>query len=99
MINHMTDIGFDKFTLTLILLGLKIEEPNHTSSYTERFIFNSDGLPPYAARCHWGILEAIRMIWMIDHTSCLNQKSSDPSKGVSIMSMTEITTYPIIIRN
>ena len=84
---HMTDVGFDEFTLTLIQSGLMIEELNHTSSCTERFIFSSDGLPPYTARCHWWILEAIRMILMIDHSNCLNQKSSGPSKGVSMMSM------------
>ena len=48
----MTNIGFDEFTLTLILSGLKIEEPNHTGNYTKRFAFNSDELPPYIARCH-----------------------------------------------
>ena len=35
---------------------------------------------------------------MIDHSSCSNQKSSDPSKGVSMMSMIEIMTYPITIQ-
>ena len=84
---HMTDVGFDEFILTLIQSGLMIEELNHTGSYTERFIFISDGLPPYTARCHWWILGAIRMILMIDHSNCLNQKSSGPSKGVSMMSM------------
>ena len=83
----MTDVGFDEFTLTLIQSGLMIEELNHTGSCTERSIFSSDELPPYTARCHWWILEAIRMILMIDHSNCLNQKSSDPSKGVSMMSM------------
>ena len=83
----MTDVGFDEFTLILIQSGLMIEELNHTGSCTERFIFISDGLPPYTARCHWWILGAIRMILMIDHSNCLNQKSSDPSKGVSMMSM------------
>ena len=80
-------LGFDEFTLTLIWSGLKIEELNHTGSCTKRFAFSSDGLPPYTARCHWWILGAIRMILMIDHSNCLNQKSSDPLKGVSMMSM------------
>ena len=83
----MTDVGFDEFTLTLIQLGLMIEELNHTDSYIERFIFSSDGLPSHIARCHWWILEAIRMILMIDHSNCPNQKCSGPSKGVSMMSM------------
>ena len=83
----MTDVGFDEFTLTLIQSGLMIEELNHTGSCIERFVFISDGLPPYIARCHWLILGAIRMILMIDHSNCLNQKSSDLSKGVSMMSM------------
>ena len=48
----MTDVGFDEFTLTLIESGLMIEELNHTGSYTERFIFISDGLPPHTARYH-----------------------------------------------
>jgi len=77
---HMTDVGFDEFTLTLIQSGLMIEELNHTDSCTERFAFSSDGLPPYTARCHWWILGAIRMILMIDHSNCLNQKSSGPSE-------------------
>ena len=84
---HMTDIGFDKFTLTLIQSGLMIEELNHIGSYTERFVFIFDGLSPYTTRCHWWILGAIRMILMIDHSNCLNQKSSNPSKGVSMMLM------------
>ena len=84
---HMTDVGFDEFTLTLIQSGLMIEKLNHTGSYTERFIFSSNGLPPYIARCHWWILRAIRMILMIDHSNYLNQKSSGLSKGVSMMSM------------
>ena len=95
----MTDIGFDEFTLTLILSELKIKEFNHTDSYTERFTFNSDGLSSYTARCHWWILEAIRMILMIDHSNCMNQKSSDPSKGILMMSMMEIATYLIILQN
>ena len=49
---HMTDVGFDEFTLTLIQSGLMIEELNHTDSCTERFIFSLDGLPPHTARCH-----------------------------------------------
>ena len=84
---HMIDVRFDEFTLTLIQSGLMIEELNHTGSCTERFIFISDRLPPYTARCHWWILRAIRMILMIDHFNCLNQKSSGPSKRVSMMSM------------
>ena len=84
---HMTDVGFDEFTLILIQSKLMIEELNYTGSYTKRFIFSSDGLSPHTARCHWWILEAIRMILMIDHSNCLNQKSSSPSKGVSMMSM------------
>ena len=84
---HMTDVGFDEFTLTLIQSGLMIEELNHTGSCTERFVFSSDGLPPSTVRCHWWILRAIRMILMIDHSNCMNQKSSGPSKGVSMMSM------------
>ena len=83
----MTDVGFDEFTLTLIQSGLMIEELNHTGSCIERFVINSDGLPPYTTRCHWWILGAIRMILMIDHSNYLNQKSSSPSKGVSMMSM------------
>ena len=83
----MTDVGFDEFTLTLIQSGLMIEELNHTGSCTKRFIFSSDGLPPHTARCHWWILGAIRMILMIDHSNCLNQKSSGPSKRFSMMSM------------
>ena len=83
----MIDVGFDEFTLTLIQSGLMIEELNHIGSCTKRFIFSSDGLPPYTATCHWWILGAIRMILMIDHSNCLNQKSSGPSKGVSMMSM------------
>ena len=86
-LTHMTDVGFDKFTLTLIQSGLMIEELNHIGSCIERFVFSSDGLPPHTARYHWWILRAIRMILMIDHSNCLNQKSSDPSKGVSMMSM------------
>ena len=58
----MIDIGFDEFILTLIRSELKIEEINHIGNYIERFIFSFDGLPPYAARCHWWILRAIRMI-------------------------------------
>ena len=84
---HMTDVGFDEFTLTLIQSGLIIEELNHTDSSTKRFIFSSDGLPLYTVRCHWWILGAIRMILMIDHSNCLNQKSSGPSKRVSMMLM------------
>ena len=76
-----------------------MKELNHIGNYTKRFIFSFDGLPPYTARCHWWILGAIRMIWMIDHTSYLNQKSFDPSEGISMMSMIEIMTYPIIIWN
>ena len=83
----MTDVGFDEFTLTLIQSGLMIEELNHIGSCIKRFIFISDRLPSYTARCHWWILGAIRMILMIDHSNCLNQKSSGPSKGVSMMSM------------
>ena len=49
---HMTDVGFDEFTLTLIQSGLMIEELNHIGSCTERFIFILDGLPSYTARCH-----------------------------------------------
>ena len=81
----MTDVGFDEFTLTLIQSGLMIEELNHTGSRTERFIFISDGLPPYTIRYHWWILGVIKMILMIDHSNYLNQKSSGPSKGVSMM--------------
>ena len=84
---HMTDVGFDEFILILIQSELMIEELNHTGSCTERFIFISNGLSPYTARCHWWILGAIRMILMIDHSNCLNQKSSGPLKGVSMMSM------------
>ena len=83
----MTNVGLDEFTLTLIQLGLMIEKLNHIGSCTERFIFSSDGLPPHTARCHWWILGAIRMMLMIDHSNCLNQKSSDPSKEVLMMSM------------
>ena len=83
----MTDVGFDEFTLNLIQSGLMIEELNYTGSCTKRFVFISDGLPPYTARYHWWILRVIRMILMINHSNCLNQKSSDPSKGVSMMSM------------
>ena len=86
-LTQMTDVGFDEFTLTLIQSRLMIEELNHIGSCTERFIFSSDRLPPYTARCHWCILRAIRMILMIDHSNCMNQKSSDPSKGVLMMSM------------
>ena len=74
-----------------------MEELNHTGNCTERFVFSSDGLPPYAARCHWWILGAIRMIWMIDHTNCLNQKNFDPSEGISMMLMIEIMTCLITI--
>ena len=42
---HMTDVGFDEFTLTLIQSKLMIKELNHIGSYTERFVFSSDGLP------------------------------------------------------
>ena len=49
---HMTNVGFDEFTFTLIQSGLMIEELNHTGSCTERFIFISDELPPYTTRCH-----------------------------------------------
>ena len=83
----MPNVGFDEFTLTLIQSGLMIEELNHTGSCNERFIFSSDGLPPHTTRYHWWILGAIRMILMIDHSNCLNQKSFDPSKGVSMMLM------------
>ena len=83
----MTDVGFDEFTLTLIQSGLMIEELNHTGSCIERFIFNYDGLPPYTTRCHWWILGVSIMILMIDHSNYLNQKSSGPSKEVSMMSM------------
>ena len=96
---HMTDVGFDEFTLTLIQSGLMIEELNHTSSCTERFVFSSDGLPSYTARYHWWILEAIRKILMIDHSNYLNQKSSDPSKGVSIMSMMRSRHVSLPCRN
>ena len=68
--------------LTLSQLRLEIEELNHIGNYIERFIFSSDGLSPYTARYHWWILGAIRIIWMIDHSSCLNQKSSDPLEGI-----------------
>ena len=93
---HMTDVGFDEFILTLIQSGLMIEKLNHIDSCTERFIFSSDGLPPHTVRCHWWILRAIRMILMIDHSNCLNQKSSDPLKEVSMMS---IMTCLITIQN
>ena len=83
----MTDVGFDEFTLSLIQSGLMIEELNHIGSCIERFFFIFDGLPPYTSRCHWWILGAIRMILMIDHYNCLNQKSSGPSKGVSMILM------------
>ena len=83
----MTDVGFNEFTLTLIQSGLMIEKINHTGSCTERFIFSFDRLPPYIVRCHWWILKAIRIILMIDHSNCLNQKSSDPSKRILMMSM------------
>ena len=43
----MMDIGFDEFTLILILSELKIEESNHIGSCTKRFAFDSDGLSPY----------------------------------------------------
>ena len=95
----MTNIGFDEFTLTLIPSGLKIEEPNHIGNCIESFTFSFDGLPPYIARCHWWILEAIRMILMIDHSNCMNQKSSDPSKNVLMMLMMEIMTCLITIWN
>ena len=66
---HMTDVGFDEFTLTLIQSKLMIEELNHIDSCTERFIFSSDGLPLHTARCHYWILGAIIMILMIDHSN------------------------------
>ena len=96
---HMSDVGFDEFTLTLIQLGLMIKELNHTGSCTERFIFISDGLPPYTVRCHWWILGAIRMILMIDHS-----KLSESEEFWSIERSfddvdDEITTYLIIIQN
>ena len=95
----MIDIGFDKFTLTLTLSRAQDRIIQSYGCCTERFTFNFDGLPPYTARCHWRILGAIRMILIIDHSNCMNQKSSDPSEGVSMMSMIEIMTYPITIWN
>ena len=93
----MTDVGFDEFILTLILSVLKIKESNHIGNYIERFVFSFNGLPPYTARCHWWILEAIRMILMINHSNCMNRKNFDPSKGILMMSMIEIAIYPITI--
>ena len=35
------------------------------------------------------------MIWMINHTSYLNQKSSDPSEGVSMMSNANVEKHNV----
>ena len=55
----MMDIRFDEFTLTLILSGLKIEEPNHTGSYTEMFAFSSNGLLSYSHYYGHGLMDSI----------------------------------------
>ena len=95
----MICVRSDEFTLTLILSGLMIEEPNHIGSCTKRFIFNFDGLSPHTARYYWWILGSIRIILMIDDSNSMNQKSFGPSKDVSMILMMKIVTYLITIKN
>ena len=45
-------MGFDKFFMTSILLGLMIEELNHTVTAPRGLSFCSTELPLHTARCH-----------------------------------------------